>query len=311
MPTYDGGNYIAEALGSIAAEGDPGIECIVVDDGSRDDTLAIVDSFASRLRLRVVEGPRRGNWVASTNRALEAASGRHVCLLHQDDAWMPGRAARVAALVEAYPAARLILHAVRFMDDRGRDVGPWRCPLPEGASSPEVTVRRLLVQNFVAIPAPVFRREDALARGGMDEGLWYTADWDLWLALATLGETVYVDEPLARFRVHADSQTVRRSTDLGAFRAQMTTVFERHAAALGAPLDESARGAAALSIAVNTLLAALAHGEPAPIADALRLGVAVGPSTWARYVAHSRIHERVGARLRARLVAQRAPRVDR
>jgi len=45
-------------------------------------------------------------------------------------------------------------------------------------------LQRLIVQNFLAVPAPLFRRELALQAGGMDESLWYAADWDLWLNLS-------------------------------------------------------------------------------------------------------------------------------
>ena len=57
----------------------------------------------------------------------------------------------------------------------------------------------------------MFLRESAVAAGGLDETLWYTADWDLWLKLAAAGPTVYLPRPLAAFRVHPESQTATRS----------------------------------------------------------------------------------------------------
>src|SRR5947207_2836516 len=65
--------------------------------------------------------------------------------------------------------------------------------------------------------------------GGLDESLWYTADWDLWLRLAALGRIRYLQSAFAAFRVHAGSQTVVRN-DVGERRRQLETVLDRHRA---------------------------------------------------------------------------------
>lgn len=90
LPTYNGAAYLPTALESVVAQGDRNIEVIAVDDGSSDQTLTILDSFANRLCLNVIQR-RIGNWVANTNLGLEHAQGEWACLLHQDDLWRPGR----------------------------------------------------------------------------------------------------------------------------------------------------------------------------------------------------------------------------
>src|ERR1035438_6119918 len=68
----------------------------------------------------------------------------------------------------------------RAIDQDGRKLGVWRCPLPANIElSSNLVMDRLLVQNFIAAPAPVFRRDTWLSCGGLDEKLWYTADWDI------------------------------------------------------------------------------------------------------------------------------------
>ncbi len=141
MPTFNGSAYVAAALESVAAERDVGVEVIVVDDGSRDDTLAIVASFADRLQLKVLstdDGYRihsshaLGNWVASTNRALAAARGEYVCCLHQDDCWLPGRLSQVRAALDRWGHADLILHPSRFIDAAGQELGALGLPVAGG-----------------------------------------------------------------------------------------------------------------------------------------------------------------------------------
>ncbi len=305
MPTFNGERYLQQALASIAEQDLEGIEIVAVEDGSSDSTPAILEAFAARLPLQIVPGPRRGNWVAATNLGLNVARGEFACTLHQDDGYLPGRLAAVKRLVTQRPHAALWLHPARFYDARGRDVGPWRCPLGQGGDElgSRFVLERLLVQNFVAMPGPTFRREDAARMGGLDEALWYTADWDFWLKLATRGPVAYSTRELAFFRVHEASQTMQRSRDADAFRAQLTTTFERHFPALdGTPSAHAVERAARLSIEVNVALAFLGRGPRASLRALRRALRTLDLDVAYRYGRDSRLHERVGARLRARLV---------
>lgn len=302
MPTYNGACYLQAALDSMVAESDPDIECIAVDDGSTDDTRAILGCYRDRLNLEIVERPHEGNWVANTNLALERARGKFACLLHQDDVWLPGRLAALKAAIARHKAVDLFLHPAWFIDTSGRRLGRWRCPLPPDPAvlDADIVLPRLLVQNFIAIPSPLFRTAGARDAGGMDEALWYTADWDFWLKLASKGRTVYLPQPLAGFRVHAEAQTSRRTMNIGDFRQQHETVLDRHRPDPVLEADRSRRfyGVARLSIEVNVALASRYHGLRAGFSALILQILALGPLGWAHYWSISRIGERVSARLR-------------
>ena len=209
MPTYNGEQFVDAALESVCAQVRAGVEVVVVDDGSSDDTLAMVQKFAGKLPLRLLHPGRLGNWVATTNLGLREAEGEWACFLHQDDLWLPGRLARLWPEMEAGESS-LIVHNARFVGQAGEDLGAWSCPFKGGCIESSVFVERLLVQNFLAIPAPLFRRSAALRSGGMKEALWYSADWDLWLRLAGLGPVRMIAEALCAFRIHPASQTAAR-----------------------------------------------------------------------------------------------------
>jgi len=301
MPTYRGARFIHAALSSIDSDDSSDVEVIVVDDGSDDETLAIADAFRDRISIRIVDGPRQRNWVASTNRALEHARGSHACLLHQDDAWVPGRLQAIRSAFATTPDATLFVHPTRFIDEDGRPVGLWRTPFSGNETlAPADVIASLLVQNWIAIPAPAFRVSDVRAIGGLDESLWYTADWNLWLELAKRGPTSHHDAVLASFRIHGDSQTVTRSRDVPDFRAQMVTVLERH---LGDPLLEHAgrsaiERAARFSIETNVALASMAHRTRVDWRAFGSAAVSLDPSALALYVRDSRITDRLTARVR-------------
>jgi glycosyltransferase involved in cell wall biosynthesis len=305
IPTYNGADYLSAALDSIVRQNESEIECIVVDDGSTDTTLSILDSYQDKLPLQIVKRNRIGNWVTNTNYGLSVASGEYACFLHQDDIWLQDRLKIIKNAIASYPEVNLYLHSALFIDNNGKPLGIWQCPLPSYPTvvRAELMMERLLVQNFIAIPAPVFRREVALSIGGLDEELWYTADWDFWLKLAASGETIYYPQPLAAFRVHPNSQTIRRSSSLDDFSGQMRSVFEQHLTTWETDVNRKLkiRQVALFSTEVNTALAAMVHGEKTNL---WKLGgdfVSLTPSGWYRYFRDSRIVERVSARLKAKL----------
>lgn len=301
MPTYNGAAYLRTALASVVAQRDRDIEVIAVDDGSADDTVGLLRSFADRVPLSVTRRPHSGNWVASTNHGLSLARGDWVCFLHQDDYWLPDRLSVLKGLLARAPDVAMLLHPTWYVDSRSRRLGLWRCPLPTTGrpQSPAALVERLLIQNFIAIPAPLFRREAATRLGGLDARWWYAADWDFWLGLAASGAALYTPRPLAAFRIHPLSQTMSRTVEVGEVRGQLHAVLDKHLAAWGqaAPGRTSVRRAARFSAELNASLAGCAHGQVTPWPRLVRSFLSLGPEGWGRYLQNSRVVERVGARI--------------
>jgi len=300
MPTCNGEKFIAAALDSVRQQYE-GVELIVVDDGSTDRTLDIVHDFAKTLPLQLITPGGIGNWVAVTNIGLRAATAEWACLLHQDDLWLPNRIARLRVETEKAEGP-LVLHNAKFIGPDGQTLGPWTCPLAEGRVSSDELIERLLIQNFIAIPSPAFRRGAAIDSGGLDETLWFSADWDLWLRLGALGPARFINEPLAAFRIHPASQTAARKTQPGEWEQQLTTAFTRHFQTWQrtGKRRESVRRAALASIAVSSALSAASRGEPARLSPAFRTLLSLGPSDWHRYFRDSRIMQRVRSRLKVR-----------
>src|ERR1700678_3150389 len=188
MPSYCGEQWIGAALRSVAAEEADGVEVLVMDGSPTTASLDIARKYSDRLDLRIIERRDLLSWHTKTNFGVEVAGASHICWLGVDDLWLPGRAAAVRAWIESAPDASLHFASSAIIDRHGRKLGVWRCPLPANGALPSALVtERLLVQNFVAAPAPVFRKDAWLACGGLDESLWYTADWDIWLKLAASG----------------------------------------------------------------------------------------------------------------------------
>lgn len=302
MPIHDGAKWIAATLDSLAGEPNDNLEVIAIDSSPNDATSAIVRHFENRLPIRLEVRPDLAPWQTKTNLGAKLATADHCCILHQDDLWLPGRVDAVRRWCERAPECVLHLAPTLIVDGRGRRLGKWHCPLPSGrVLSAEMLLERLLVQNFVSVPAPVFRRDAWLSCGGMDDQLWYTPDWDMWLKLAGEGPVIYHDAITTAFRVHGTSLTVSGSRNAAQFRSQMEVVLDRHIGRVAPSRRPLVQRAAGASINVNVSLAAASGGSLREIARAASNVLSLGPTGISRYLRDSRLFERVLPRLRCKL----------
>ena len=279
-----------------------GLEIIVIDSSPSRATAEIVEQFASYLPIRLFRRTDLGPWQTKTNLGVELAAAEHACILHQDDLWLAGRVAAPRQWIAKSPEAALHLAPTLFIDRSGRRMGRWTCPLPADKElGAEYFLERLLIQNFVSVPAPIFLRSAWLECGGMDDKLWYTPDWDIWAKLAEVGPVIYHDEITTAFRIHGSSLTMTGSRNANDFRSQMQIVLDRHLARLPAEKQHLVKPAAYASITINVALAAASGGNLKDLAHALGNILSLGPSGIWRYLRDSRLHERVMPRLRAKL----------
>jgi glycosyltransferase involved in cell wall biosynthesis len=302
MPAHRGERWIGATLDSLAAEASDDVEVIVIDSSPDSGTADIVKRYADRLSLELLHRPDLDNWRTKTNFGVDRARATHVAMLCHDDLWLPGRGAAIREWIAQAPQAALHLAPAAIVDRQGQTLGTWRCPLPaDGVVPTDLLIERLLVQNFIASPTPVFRRDAWLACEGLDVGLWYTADWDIWLKLARQGPVHYHDFVSAGFRIHGESMTVSGSRDPADFEQQMRIVLDRHAGQLAPARSAVVARAAQASIKVNVALAVASGGKPGALWKVAAQLFLLGPRGLHRYLRDSRIVERVVPRLRARM----------
>ena len=303
LPVYNGAAYLPAALDSLAGQrGLDQLEVIVLDDGSTDGSLDLVRAYAPRLPLVVAPTVRTGNWVANTNRGLQLARGRYACFLHQDDLWLEGRMAWILDTLSREPEAPVLFSSARYLAPNQATVGRWTAPFHgrhERWLQPQDWFCPLVVQNYIAIPAPVFRRDLALALPPLDEGLPYAADWKWWLSLAQRHPALYRPQPTVGFRVHPESQTVSLTADPEAYRRQLQSVLDEFAPAL----PDTAAGrrwldAAQLGVVANAMLAATFHQHRRPWGRFFRALGRAGLRGTYLYLHASRLVERLAARIR-------------
>jgi len=306
VPSHNGQRWLSTALQSIADQKERGIEVIVIDSSTENTSLAIAESFSTQVVIRALRRPDLLSWMAKTNFGAEQAKGNWICMLHQDDLWLPNRSAELRNWLLSQPDAVMHLHPCYIVNEVGGRLGLWRCPLPaDGSPVPaQLFYERLLVQNFIGIPTPAIRRDAYLMVDGLDKTLWYTADWDLYLKIASVGNVYYHSTPLACFRVHKNSLTILGSRDIQDFRRQHSAIVDRHINKLIPCSRTATLRLSKASIEVNVALAAAVAGKFGAISKAICSVLFLGPAGITRYLSYSRIVDRALPRLRAAIAGR-------
>jgi len=298
MPIHDGEAFLAATLASAAQDTAEGVEFRLYNSGADQGmTRRIAESFADRLDLHWQDTPELPSWMAKTNFGVREARAPYIAMLHQDDLWLSGHIASLRRSIVEHPEAALSVAGTRFADVQGRIFNRWRLPFRPGAVNEADFVATLLVQNSIAIPTPLIRRDAWLTAGGMDETLWYTADWDLYLKLAAQGSVVVREAITTAFRLHGGSLTMTGSRDADDFREQLEQIINRYLSHVPAATRQCVAGRARASIDLNCALAQASGGKKAALAHAALQFLRLGPVDLLRYVKQSRIIDRVVPRL--------------
>jgi glycosyltransferase involved in cell wall biosynthesis len=201
LPLYDGEAYIREAVDSVLAQTHRDFELLILDDGSRDGSLAIVQDFARRdPRVRVIARENRG-LTATLNELLAAADGELVARMDADDVCLPDRFARQIAFLAEHPEVVCVGGDAEMIDEQGRFLTVLR--LPED----DAEIQRQALVGYAPLfhPAAMIRRRVLVAIGGYRKEYWPAEDLDLWLRLGEAGALANLPGPVLRYRLHADS----------------------------------------------------------------------------------------------------------
>lgn len=199
IPAKNAAAYIGETIASALAQ-DGVTEVIVVDDGSTDDTLAIVGAVHDP-RLRVMKNDASGV-SAARNLGAQRAHGDWLMFLDADDRLRGDAVASLLAAAKAAPRAVLVYGDYNTIDSAGRSIG--RRDLLKRRLKPSGNVlARLAGGNFIVNGGIMLIRFAAFrASGGFDVSLRYCEDWHCWCRLAALGEFAYVPKLLLDYRLH-------------------------------------------------------------------------------------------------------------
>lgn len=205
LPVYNGAAYVLEALASVFGQSRPPDVVVVVDDGSTDDSVAVVQRSRWRDAIRVIRTDNHGQ-SSARNTGIAAVGTDLVALLDQDDRWTRNHLRMLVPLLARSPRTGYAYSDFDEIDDRGRVVASGFHRL-RGAKHPHWSLTELLASDLMIPPSATVLRVSAVQQvGGFDPQLQGYEDDDLIIRLFRAGwKPAYLPARLAQFRVYGSS----------------------------------------------------------------------------------------------------------
>jgi len=231
IPTYNRAHIVCDAIESVLAQTYTDIEVIVVDDGSKDDTLARLKQYGER--IRVISQTNAGP-AAARNRGIAAARGRLIAFLDSDDLWLPEKTERQVALLErAGESVPCCLSNIMMKWNSG-DRASFDIALlkPTNEEGVWLNVDEVLATRFVLFNQGIMIRREVLERIGVfDDSIRYLEDVEFPLRLSLEGPWAFIETPLVTWRESMTNSVYKNSKrDELCTSECMVKVFETHLA---------------------------------------------------------------------------------
>lgn len=196
-PSFNQAAYIEDALNSVFAQDYSNIETIVIDGGSTDGSVELIQKHAARL-AHWVSQPDAGQ-ADALNKGFARAKGKYFAWLNADDRLLPGAVGAAVAFLEANPDVGLVYGDADFIDAHSRIIGRF--------AARQTDYRRML-RGYVHVPQQATFWRGTLWQP-LDTSLQFAMDYDLWVRIAKQSRLRYTPQLWAQFRLHADSKTVQ------------------------------------------------------------------------------------------------------
>lgn len=203
VPSYNQGKFIGETLASVLSQDYRPLEVLVLDGGSTDETLRVLESYAGTPELSWWSEPD-GGVADAVNKGLEHARGEIIGIQSSDDVYLAGAISAAVEAMREHSEAAIVYGDIEYIDEHSQIVGQ------ECLGSFDL---RHYLGRFTYIPQP-----SAFFRAAMSEGVagWrqdvsYAADADYWLRLAVRHEAQKIDRTMARYRYHPEQRDTQKS----------------------------------------------------------------------------------------------------
>ena len=211
IPSYNHALYIEQSIRSVLNQTHKNIELIVIDDGSTDESVKIINQIQD-IRLSLYQQENQGAHNA-INYGCKLATGDYLAILNSDDIFYPNRLELILDFFDLNPMVDLVSSYIEIINDKGesltvkkgwRNLEPW--PYPDNKINYRGTNKyelNLLSSNFVSTTSNIIIIKLFYQKVGGMRNLRFAHDWDFLLRAAMLGKCAQIEEVLLKYRIHA------------------------------------------------------------------------------------------------------------
>jgi glycosyltransferase involved in cell wall biosynthesis len=209
-PSYNQGQFLEEAIRSVLLQGYPNLEYIIMDGGSTDTSVEVIQKYDPWISYWVSEKDRGQSH--ALNKGFQLATGEIIGWLNADDMYTPGAFQSIWEL-QKNTETRVIYSDCLWIDKDRHLVGRHHT----GSYSME----RLIAGGILQTPSVFLNRSLLETAGYLDESLHYAMDTDFWFRVCPIANPLYVENPLGFFRRQAKSKTLLQETEFGPERIKV------------------------------------------------------------------------------------------
>ena len=198
-PSFNQAAYLEETILSVLNQEYPNIEYIIVDGGSTDGSLEIIQRYVDRLAWWVSEKDQ--GQTDAINKGFAKAKGEILAWLNSDDTYLPNAVSDAVGYLLMHPEVGLVYGDANFIDEKGRVIGKFPA---------RQTDYQHLRRGFVHIPQQTsfFRAELWRKVAPLDPSFFFAMDYDLWVRIAKIAPLQYLPQIWANFRLHGNAKTM-------------------------------------------------------------------------------------------------------
>jgi len=203
-PSYNQAHYLEQTLKSVhRQEGDFDLEHLVIDGGSTDGSVALLEKWKDKLWY--VSEADKGQSHA-INKGINKADGDIIVWINSDDYLLPGTLQKVKDYFERNPKKQWAYGRCLSVDENGWTNRKGIYGI-KNMLMKKYSYGKLLAVNYISQPSTVFTKDIFLKAGGLNEELDYAMDYDLWLRFGAIADAGTIDWDMAAFRFYDDCKT--------------------------------------------------------------------------------------------------------
>jgi glycosyltransferase involved in cell wall biosynthesis len=204
-PSFNQAAFLEQTIDSVLSQGYPNLEYIIVDGGSSDGSVEIIQKYAAHLAWWVSEKDQgQGD---ALNKGFQRASGELLGWLNSDDLYQPGSILAAVEVFQSHPEAGLVYGDVLSIDAAGQPFNLMRFA--------PYTLQDLMAFKIICQPGAMLRRSVLEQAGGLDVRYHYVLDHHLWLRMVRLAPMVYLPRTQAAARFHPAAKNLAQASRFG------------------------------------------------------------------------------------------------
>jgi len=222
-PSFNQGQYIEETIRSVLLQRYPNLEYIVIDGGSKDNSVEIIKKYEKWLAHFVSESDQ--GQANAINKGWQRSTGEILAWINSDDIYLPGTFKKVSTLFYEYPKVDFIFSHCLVINEKSKIINMIQGKDPE-------KFEILSWRNFIPQPTVFFRKKVVQSTGYLNEKLNLSMDFDYWRRISKSHRMKLINDIFACFRLHNESKT---SLQLKQFRRESKRSFFTHGGTIWSP----------------------------------------------------------------------------